>query len=143
MSSGGGHSRGCPVYVQSEQASLNTTELTQQQCSISFEWQRTNDLTSPPVDLWGRDRNAESGSKCPSGRHREWNSLINNFNPIPTKDEARKRGRKKRRRKKEKRKKELLPTPNFLSLPPPPPPPPTSPQCGPLSFTVSYNVTLV
>ena len=36
-------------------ALLNTTEVTQQQCSVSFEWQPTNDLTSPPpVDLWGR-----------------------------------------------------------------------------------------
>ena len=53
------HSRWCPAYVQSEQALLNTTEVTQQQCSVSFGWQPTNDLTSPPVDLWGWGRDAE------------------------------------------------------------------------------------
>ena len=54
-----GNSRWCPAYVQSEQALLNTTEVTQQQCSVSFGWQPTNDLTSPPVDLWGRGHNVE------------------------------------------------------------------------------------
>ena len=49
----------CPAYVESEQALLNTTEVTQQQCSVSFGWQPTNDLTSPPGDLWGRGRDAE------------------------------------------------------------------------------------
>ena len=42
-----------------EQALLNTTEVTQQQCSVSFGWQPTNDLTSLPVDLWGRGRDAD------------------------------------------------------------------------------------
>ena len=54
-----GHSRWCPAYVESEQALLNTTEVTQQQCSVSFGWQPTNDLTSLPVDLWGWGRDAE------------------------------------------------------------------------------------
>ena len=39
--------------------SLNTTEVTRQQCSVSFGWQLTNDLTSLPVDLWGRGRDGE------------------------------------------------------------------------------------
>ena len=42
-----GNSRWCPAYVPSEQALLNTTEVTQQQYSVSFGWQPTNDLTSP------------------------------------------------------------------------------------------------
>ena len=33
--------------------------MTQQQCRVSFGWQPTNDLTSLPVDLWGRGRDAE------------------------------------------------------------------------------------
>ena len=33
-----GHSRWCPAYVESEQALLNTTELTQHQCRVSFGW---------------------------------------------------------------------------------------------------------
>ena len=37
------------IYVESEKALLNTTEVTQQQCSVSFGWQPTNDLMSP---LW-------------------------------------------------------------------------------------------
>ena len=48
-----GHSRLCPAYVESEPALLNTTELTRQECSVSFGRQPTNDLTSPPVVLWG------------------------------------------------------------------------------------------
>ena len=48
-----GQSRWCPAYVQSEQALVNTTEVTRWQCSVSFGWQPTNDPTSPPVDLWG------------------------------------------------------------------------------------------
>ena len=50
----------CPAYVESEQALLNTTEVTQQQCSVSFGWQPTNDLTSLPVDLWGAGPRNES-----------------------------------------------------------------------------------
>ena len=49
-----GHSRWCPAYVQSKQALLNTTEVTRQQCNVSFGWQPTNDLMSPPVDLWSK-----------------------------------------------------------------------------------------
>ena len=37
-----GHSRWCPAYVQSEQALLNTTKVIQQQCSVSFGGQPTN-----------------------------------------------------------------------------------------------------
>ena len=48
-----GHSRWCPAYAESEPALLNTTAVTRQQCSVSFRRQPTNDLTSPPVDLWG------------------------------------------------------------------------------------------
>ena len=48
-----GHSRWCPAYAESEQALLNTTEVTRQQCSVSFGWLPTNDLTSLSVDLWG------------------------------------------------------------------------------------------
>ena len=33
--------------------------MTRQQYSFSFRWQPTNDLTSPPVDLWGQGRDAE------------------------------------------------------------------------------------
>ena len=54
-----GLSRWCPAYAQSEQALLNTTEVTWEQCNVSFGRQPTNDLTSPPVDLWGRGRDAE------------------------------------------------------------------------------------
>ena len=54
-----GQSRWCPAYVESEQALLNSTEVTQQQCSVSFGWQPTNDLMSLPVDLWGRGHDAE------------------------------------------------------------------------------------
>ena len=46
------HSRWCPAYVESEPALLSTTEVTRQQCSVSFGWQPTNYLTSPPVDFW-------------------------------------------------------------------------------------------
>ena len=35
-----------------DQVLLNTTEVTRQQCSVSFGWQPTNDLTSPHADLW-------------------------------------------------------------------------------------------
>ena len=56
-----GHSRWCPTYLQSEQALLNVTAgVTRQQCSVSFGWQPTNDLTSLPVDLWRLGRDAES-----------------------------------------------------------------------------------
>ena len=54
-----GHSRWCPACVESEQALLNTNKVTRQQCNVSFGWQPTNDLTSPPVDLWGRGRDTE------------------------------------------------------------------------------------
>ena len=40
-----GHRRWCPVYVESEQALLNTTEVTGQQCNVSFGWHPTSDLT--------------------------------------------------------------------------------------------------
>ena len=53
------HSRWCLAYVEWKQALLNTTEVTRQQYSISFRWQPTNHLTSPPVDLWGQGRDAE------------------------------------------------------------------------------------
>ena len=53
------HSRWCPGYAESEQASLNTTEVTWQQCSVSFRRQPTNDLKSPPVDFWGWGHDAE------------------------------------------------------------------------------------
>ena len=49
----------CPAYVESKQALLNTTELTWQQCSVPSGWQPTNGLTSPPVDLYDWDRDAE------------------------------------------------------------------------------------
>ena len=54
-----GRSRWCPAYVESEPALLNTTNVTRQQCSVSFGWQPTNDLTSLPVDPWGRGGAAE------------------------------------------------------------------------------------
>ena len=54
-----GLSRWCPAYVQSEQPLPNTTEMARQQCSVSFGWQPTNDLTSLPVDLWGRGHDVE------------------------------------------------------------------------------------
>jgi len=38
---------------------VNTSEVTQQQCCVSFGWQPTNDLTSLPVDLCGRGYDAE------------------------------------------------------------------------------------
>ena len=47
------------MYGESEPPLLNTTNVTRQQCSVSFRRQPTNDLTSPPVDLWGRGRNKE------------------------------------------------------------------------------------
>ena len=31
-----GHSRCCPAYAESEQASVNTTQVTQQKCCVSF-----------------------------------------------------------------------------------------------------------
>ena len=55
-----GHSRWCPAYVESEQALMNTTEGTWQQCSVSFGWQPTNNLTSLPVNIRGWGCNAES-----------------------------------------------------------------------------------
>ena len=55
-----GHSMWCPACLQSEQALLDvTTGVTRQQCSVFFGWQPTNDLTSPPVDFWRQDRDAE------------------------------------------------------------------------------------
>ena len=33
--------------------------MARQQCSISFGWQPTNDLSSLPVDLWGQGRDAD------------------------------------------------------------------------------------
>ena len=33
------------MYVKSEQALLNTTEVTGQQCNVSFGWHATSDLT--------------------------------------------------------------------------------------------------
>ena len=51
-----GHSRWCPGYVESGQALPYTTKVTRQQCSVSFRWQPTNDLKSPPVDLWGKNK---------------------------------------------------------------------------------------
>ena len=40
-----GHSRWGLVYVKSEQALLNTTEVTGKQCNVSFGWHPTSDLT--------------------------------------------------------------------------------------------------
>ena len=54
-----GRSRWRTAHVKSEQALLKTTEVIWQQCSVSFEWQPTNDLRSPPVDLWGRGCDVE------------------------------------------------------------------------------------
>ena len=54
-----GHSRGWPAYVQSEQALMNTAEVTWQHCSVYFGWLPNKDLTSLPVDLWGRVRDTE------------------------------------------------------------------------------------
>ena len=110
------------MYVQSEQVSLNTTEVTQQQCSVSFGWQRTNDLTSRPVDLWGRDHNAElvggrdagtsgAGASAPQVGTEDGTASSTISTPSPQKM---KREKEEEKRKKEKRKKELLPTPNFL-----------------------------
>ena len=49
------------MYVQSEQALLNTSEVTQQQCSVSFGWQPTIYLTSP-VDLLGVAGGRDAGT---------------------------------------------------------------------------------
>ena len=46
------------MYAEPEQALMNTTEVTQQQCIVSFGWQPTNNLTSP-VDLWQQGHDAE------------------------------------------------------------------------------------
>ena len=53
---GRGHGRWCPVYDESEQVLQVTTEVTRQQCCVSFGWQPTNVLMSP-VDLWQQDPN--------------------------------------------------------------------------------------
>jgi len=53
---GRGHGRWCPVYDESEQVLQITTEVTRQQCCVSFGWQPTNVLMSP-VDLWQQDPN--------------------------------------------------------------------------------------
>ena len=84
-----GYSRWCPAYVQSEQALLNTAKVTQQQCSVSFWWQPTSDLTSPPVGLrgarpqcgmspgcgrrWGMPEQV-ARKQCLWGWHRWWES---------------------------------------------------------------------
>ena len=41
------HSSWCPVYVESEQTSLNTTEMTRQQCDVIFG--RCNTCQRPDV----------------------------------------------------------------------------------------------
>ena len=76
-----GHSRWCPAYVESEQALLNTTEVTQQQCSVSFGWQAINGLTmglrcgmSPGCGRrWGMPGRA-AREQCLWGRYRWWDS---------------------------------------------------------------------
>lgn len=42
--------------------------MTVQLCSVSFQWHPTNNLTSLPVDLWGRGRNVESVLGVVTGR---------------------------------------------------------------------------
>ena len=42
--------------------------MTQQLYSVSFRWQLTSDLTSPPVDLWGWGHDAESVVGVVGGR---------------------------------------------------------------------------
>ena len=54
----GRQSEWCPAHVDSEEASVNTTEVTQQKCSVSFMWQPTNHLTLL-VDLCQQDRYVE------------------------------------------------------------------------------------
>ena len=77
------HKRWCPAYVPSEQAVLNTTEVTRQQCSVSLGWQPTNDLTSPPVDLSGRGRDAQwilgvaVGIQWDSNNSKEFGACVN------------------------------------------------------------------
>ena len=34
--------------------------MTRHQCSVTFGWQPTNDLTALPVDLWGQGHDADS-----------------------------------------------------------------------------------
>ena len=52
-----GHSSWCPVYVESEQASLNIIKMTR--CFLQMDWPHTNHLTSPPVDLWLQGHSVE------------------------------------------------------------------------------------
>ena len=70
-----GHSRWCPAYVQSEQAPLSTTEVTWQQCSVSFVWQPTNDLMSLPADLWGWGHDAKWALGVAGGRDARMSSV--------------------------------------------------------------------
>ena len=69
---------------------MNTTKVPQQQCTVSFRWQPTNNLTSP-VDLWQQGHDAElvldmaggggagtsSAGAYLSCQHRCWNSRKN------------------------------------------------------------------
>ena len=56
------HSIWYSAHVESAQSSLNTcevAEVTWQQCSVSFWWQHTNNLTSPLMDLWWQGQGIE------------------------------------------------------------------------------------
>ena len=67
-----GHSRWCPAYVDSEQASLNTTEVTQQAVQGPFRrW--------PPGDLTKKENlEAEQVTR----KETRWSSHVEN--PIPS-----------------------------------------------------------
>ena len=45
------HNRWRPAYVESEQASLNITEVAWQQCGVSFWWHLNDSQMSSPVDI--------------------------------------------------------------------------------------------
>ena len=51
------HSLWCPTDVASEQALVDITEVTQQQCGVFFRRYPTNSLTSSSVDLSQQGRN--------------------------------------------------------------------------------------
>ena len=54
-----GHSRCVLHNVESEPASVNTTEIIWQQSNVSFRRYPTTDLMSAPVDTWWQDSNVE------------------------------------------------------------------------------------
>ena len=71
-----GHSMRCrPAYVESEQVLLNITEVTRQQCSISFGWYPTNDFTSPIAGLWLQDSDSKLTIDGAGGWRVETNSM--------------------------------------------------------------------